>query len=268
MRLPREERVGGERSPKKALSSSPTLPAPALSSYSRTGDRQAATARAPSRAASGSAGIGCPITLVLYDNPRSSNALKARFCLAECGLAAELRTVPFDQPRPDWYLAVNPLGGIPTLDDGGFVLSESNAILRYLAVREGRNDLYPTEPRQRARVEMMLDRWSSTFRPAFFRHEAAALGFAAGKGMGGAPPDPDTAGRIATELGPTLALLDSIVDADGTALGSFSLADIAAAPILYRTRHTGLDLSGYPNLERWRDTVVSRPSFTAADPVV
>lgn len=223
---------------------------------------------APSPAGYGSAGIGCLITLVLYDNPRSSNALKARFCLAECGLAAELRTVPFDQPRPDWYLAVNPLGGIPTLDDGGFVLSESNAILRYLAVREGRNDLYPTEPRQRARVEMMLDRWSSSFRPAFFRHEAAALGFAPGKGMGGAPPDPDTAGRIATELGPTLALLDSIVGAEGTALGSFTLADIAAAPILYRTRHTGLDLSGYPNLERWRDTVVSRPSFTAADPVV
>ena len=56
--------------------------------------------------------------LLLYDNPVSSNALKVRFMLAELGLGYERRTVPFDLPRPDWYLAVNPVGGIPALDDG------------------------------------------------------------------------------------------------------------------------------------------------------
>ncbi len=206
--------------------------------------------------------------LVLYDNPRSSNALKARFCLSECGLAFERRTVAFDQPRPDWYLALNPVGGIPTLDDDGFVLSESNAILRYLATREARDDLYPADRWQRARVDMMLDRWSLTFRPAFFRHEVAALGFAPGKGFGAAPPDAAAAERIATELAPTLELLEAIVDDGGTALGSFTLADVAAAPILFRTQGTGLDLGAYPRLERWRESVVSRPSFSAADPVL
>ena len=91
------------------------------------------------------------MALLLYDNPASSNALKARFMLAEVGLDYERRTVPFDQPRPDWYLAVNPVGGIPTLEDDGLVLAESHAILRYLAAREGRDDLYPAEPRERAR---------------------------------------------------------------------------------------------------------------------
>ena len=125
------------------------------------------------------------MALVLYDNPVSSNALKARFGLTEMGLAYERRTVPCDQPRPDWYLAVNPVGGIPTLDDDGFVVAESSAILRYLAAREGRDDLYPTSRDERAPIDVFLDRWSLTFRPAFFRYEAPALGFVVGKGMGG-----------------------------------------------------------------------------------
>ena len=58
--------------------------------------------------------------------------------------------MPFEEPRPDWHSRVNPLGGIPALIDGDVVLAESNAILRYLAAREGRDDLLPGR-RARAR---------------------------------------------------------------------------------------------------------------------
>ena len=97
------------------------------------------------------------MALLLYDNPVSSNALKVRFMLAEVGLTYERRTVPFDLPRPDWYLAVNRVGGIPTLADGNLVLAESHAILRYLADREQRSDLYPPDLRERAAVDEFLD---------------------------------------------------------------------------------------------------------------
>lgn len=206
------------------------------------------------------------MTLLLYDNPASSNALKARFLLAELGLEYERRTVPFDLPRPDWYLAVNPLGGIPTLDDDGFLLSESNAILRYLASREARDDLYPADPRARARVEMTLDRWSLTFRPALFRYETKALGYVPGKGMGGREPDLEAAARVAEEIAPTLRTLDGLLDPSGYALGAFTIADVAAAPALHRTLTTGLDLTPYPNVRRWRETVGTRPAFAAAEP--
>lgn len=205
--------------------------------------------------------------LRLYDNPVSSNALKARFMLAELGLMYERRTVPFDLPRPDWYLAVNPVGGIPALDDDGVVLAESHAILRYLAGRERRNDLYPADLWARAAVDEFLDRWALTFRPAFFRHESPALGFVPGKGMLGGPPRLDELPAAVEAIAPTLRLLDEIVDAGGFALGRFTIADVAAAPILFRTTRTGLDLEPYRNLTCWRETLLALPSFIAADPV-
>jgi glutathione S-transferase len=208
------------------------------------------------------------MALVLYDNPMSSNALKVRFMLAELELEYERRTVPFDLPRPDWYLALNPVGGIPTLEDGDLVLAESNAILRYLAGREERYDLYPREPRARARVDELLDRWSLTFRPAFFRYEAAALGYVAGKGMYGGEPETQELPRIAAAIADVLKTLDALIDGSGTALGHFSLADVAAGPVLYRTQHSGLDLKPFPNVLHWRDTVTARPAFAAAEPIV
>jgi glutathione S-transferase len=207
------------------------------------------------------------VALLLYDNPISSNALKVRLMLAELGLAYDRRTVPFELPRPDWYVAVNSVGGIPALDDDGLVVAESHAILRYLASREQRDDLYPTALRARTEVDVFLDRWALTFRPAFFRHESPALGFVPGKGMLGGAPRPEEALTAAEAIAPTLRLLDEIVGPSGFALGSFTIADVAAAPILFRTTKTDLDLDAYPNLVRWRETLLSRPALDAADPV-
>ncbi len=209
------------------------------------------------------------MTIVLYDNPRSSNALKVRFGLTEVGLAYERREVPFAQPRPDWYRALNPVAGIPTLDDDGFVLSESNAILRYLATREARDDLYPASARERATVDELMERWVATIRPAFFKVEVPALGFVAGKGMGAGPPDLDRAAPATSEIQPVLDVLEAVVGDDGYAvLGRLTLADIVAAPILFRSTKYALDLSARPRISRWRDTVITRPTFIAADPVI
>jgi glutathione S-transferase len=57
-----------------------------------------------------------------------------------------------------------------------------------------------------------------------------------------------------------------VVDPSGYWLGEFSLADVAAAPFLYRTLVTGMDMSAYPNLTRMRDTVTARPAFAAVEP--
>jgi glutathione S-transferase len=206
--------------------------------------------------------------LVLYDYPTSSNALKVRFALAELGLGYQRRTVPIGRPRPQWYLAFNPSGLIPALSDGqDFVLTESHAILRYLASRESRDDLYPREDRPRAVIDEFLDRFATGVRAAFHRHEVAALGWTPERGLGSVPPDPEAASRIALEIGPTLRLLDGWVSEQGAVLRRLTIADFALAPVLFRTLHTALDLAPYPRLRALRERLIARPSFVAAGPV-
>ncbi len=114
--------------------------------------------RSARRARQGSAARSDPPPRMrLHDHPRSSNAQKVRFLLGVLDLEYERRTVPFEPPRPGWHLALNPIGGIPVLIDGDVVLAESNAILRYLAAREGRADLLPASARERAPVDWVLD---------------------------------------------------------------------------------------------------------------
>jgi glutathione S-transferase len=206
--------------------------------------------------------------VLLYDNAVSANALKVRFLLAELGLAHERREVPLEHPRPGWYLALNPLGGVPSLEDDGLVMAESNAILRYLAVREGRTDLYPAEPAERARVDQFLDRFGLTFRAAFFPIEAAALGFVPGVGFGAGEPDLAAARARERETAATVALLESLVAANGSVLGTFTIADCCVAPVLFRTGSTGMDMAPYPKLRRIREAVVARDAFAAAGPVL
>lgn len=225
--------------------------------------------------------------LVLYDHPVSSNALKVRILLAELDLPYAREEIPLSRPRPPAYLARNPLGGVPALEDGALFLTESNAILRYLADREEAVGLYPREPAARARVDELLDRFSQTLRPALFRVERAALGYTPAGGFGSAPPDLDAAAREGEAIAETMAAFDRGLDdggGDGRPLCGvnqcrpvaasrrgawpvFTIAGCAAAPALWRTLRTGLDLGPYPRLARWRDALVARPSFAAAGPV-
>jgi glutathione S-transferase len=116
-------------------------------------------------------------------------------------------------------------------------------------------------------VNELLDRFALTIRPAFFKHEAAAMGFKFGIGFGGVPNDPERAAEIAVDIAPQLALLEQILSADPYALGVFTIADCAIAPVLFRTTKTGLDLSAYPKISRLRDAHLARPAFTAAGPI-
>jgi glutathione S-transferase len=109
----------------------------------------------------------------VYGRANSINVRKVLWMLGELGL-------PFE--REDWgrgyrptsdpvFRAINPVGVVPVIDDGDFRLRESNSIVRYLAEKHGRADLYPKDLRQRATVESWMD-WASTefaqgMRPVF-----------------------------------------------------------------------------------------------------
>lgn len=209
------------------------------------------------------------MTLVLYDNGASSNAMKVRFLLAELGLEYERRHVPLSRPRPGWYLERYPFGTIPFMEDGDLAFGESNAMLRYLANREGRLDLYPEEPRERARVDWALDAWSTQFRGAFFPAERIGLMHVDLDSGGGRAEDADQ-GRLAEAIEavkPKLDLMERFVADNGTVLGTFTIADCAFAPVLWRWYRLPLALDPWPKVALLRDTVTARPAFAAMEPL-
>lgn len=209
--------------------------------------------------------------LLLYDHPASSNALKARFLLAELGLEYERRHIPFAEPRPESYVAINPFGRIPTLVDGEVVVAESNAVLRYLAHRERRYDLYPEQAAGRSRIDWAMDAWSTQTRPALARVETVGLFATGDREAGGGSvedADPDEVAATLPAAEKALDLYEGFVADNGTVTGSFTIADCCVGPVLWRTKRLPMiDFSGRPKLARLRDAVEARPSFQAAGPI-
>jgi glutathione S-transferase len=102
---------------------------------------------------------------------QGSAALAPHLALAGIACDYELVEVGFDDPAeaPEEYRRLNPWGRVPTLEDGDFVLTESAAILLYLAEKFPEAALLPTDSRQRAEAYRWLLYLTNTLQPAFMR---------------------------------------------------------------------------------------------------
>jgi glutathione S-transferase len=189
--------------------------------------------------------------LILYDNRGSTNAIKVRFLLAELGLDYERIDVPLAD-KPDWYGAIHPFNLLPTLVDGELVVTESNTALRYLADREGRDDLYPREPASRARVDMLLDSLSLEVRPSLWAAEEPVV-----YGL-----ESDVDWRPALDR--ALTGYERLLADDGYAAGDFTIADCAIAGRMQYVGRLPIDLSRYPRLQRTLGRTFARPAYQAA----
>lgn len=105
--------------------------------------------------------------LRLWGNKKSSNVLKVLWALEELGLPFELVNAgaEYGRVKEADYLALNPNGLVPTLEDGPVALWESNAIVRYLYARYGTHPGYPDDPTLRGRADGFHDWYSSTLWP-------------------------------------------------------------------------------------------------------
>lgn len=205
--------------------------------------------------------------LTLYDFPTSGNARKVRLLLAELELEFEHVPVPRARPRPDWYVQLNPFGGVPAIRDGDLVVAESQAILRYLATREGRTDLYPTDVTARARVDWALDAWATGAFPKIAPLYRALV--VETLDQSGTPhPEQADADKVEQELPNAregFALFERFVADDGTVTGNgFTIADCACGPVLLRITGWPLDLeSEFPKVARIRAAIQARASASA-----
>ena len=93
----------------------------------------------------------------------SANVMKPLWAADELGLDYDRMDVggKFGGNREPGYLAMNPMGLVPTLVEDDFTLWESNAITRYLCGKYGRGSLCPADPRVRAIADTWMD-WQQT----------------------------------------------------------------------------------------------------------
>ncbi len=200
------------------------------------------------------------MTIRIWGRANSVNVQKVLWCCAELGLAFERidAGMQFGRTHDPDYLAMNPTGRIPTLEDADFRLWESNSIMRYLALEYGgAADLYPAWPRLRAAIDRWLD-WSlstlqPTERPVFW-------------GFVRTPPDQRDlpALHIAADAAAQLwRILDGHLGERRFVEGErFSLADVTLGA--YARRWFGIpDISRppLPAVEGWYARLEQRPAF-------
>jgi RNA polymerase-associated protein len=186
--------------------------------------------------------------LTLYDAARCPYCARVRILLAEKEVPYE--TVEIDlENRPVWLYEKNPVGRVPILEEGSFVLPESRVIMEYLEERYPEPPLLPPGPAERALVRLWFERFDDLSRPYY------SVLFE---------------GQAADALDAELAKLDAALAASPYLAGSqFSQADIAYIPWIIRAEgRAGVDLGSHGNLREWLGRLTERRSIAAELEVV
>ena len=204
----------------------------------------------------------------LHNANLSPNALRVRAVIFELGLDVEIVDVDLrggGNKTPD-YLAMNPNGKVPVLEDGDFVVWESRAINAYLASLKPEAGLYPDDARKRA----LIDQWSywqaihlgpAIQRIAFERLLKPMFG------MGEA--DETVIEQQMKELAQLLPVLDAALAGKDWVCGDLSVADFALASVFVYRAPSRLSLDAYPNIAAWLARMEARPAWQkAVEPVL
>lgn len=106
--------------------------------------------------------------LTVWGRRNSLNVQKVMWTIGEIGLKYERRDVggTFGGTQTDEYENLNPNQLIPTIEDNGTIMWESNAVVRYLAARHDSGGLWPEDPVQRAGADQWMDWMQTTLIPA------------------------------------------------------------------------------------------------------
>jgi glutathione S-transferase len=184
--------------------------------------------------------------MIIYDAPRCPYCARVRIVLAEKGIEYETVVVDLDD-RPDWIYQKNPLGKVPVLEEGDFLLPESAVIMEYLEERFPEPALLPADLEERARTRLRIER---------FDHALGTAYYALRRG------EEDGADRVAH----CLAFIERRADDSR----GYDLADIAYLPWLIRLEELmGFDLAPYPAIEARLEQLYSeRPAVAAEREVV
>lgn len=196
--------------------------------------------------------------LEVWGRRNSSNVIPVMWAVGELGLAHRRHDVGgsfggLDSPD---FLAMNPNGLIPTIDDDGFVLWESNAIVRYLSRRYGAGGLLPDSEAEIALADQWVEWCKTTPYPPYIE---MFWGIVRTEPMG---RDPGFIEDRRATLVEALRLLDAhLADRAYIAGDRLTMADIPAGPIAYRYFNLEIERPELPNLAAWYERLCDRPAY-------
>jgi glutathione S-transferase len=189
----------------------------------------------------------------------SSNVQKVMWAIGEIGLPHQRIDVggAFGKNREPAYLAMNPNGLVPTLEEeDGFLLWESNTIVRYLAAKHKAGGLEPADLRTRALASKWMDWQLAVASPAIFACFWGLIRTPADKRDHTAIEESKKKTTVAmTMLDQQLAKTRYLAGDD------FSYGDIPVGIIAYRYRQLVPERPPLANFERWYGAISSRPAF-------
>ena len=190
-----------------------------------------------------------------------SRAARVLWMAKELGLDYEHIKVDFatgEARRPE-YLALNPNGHVPVIDDDGFILWESMAINLYLAKKYGAGGLYPSSLQDEARA-WQWSFWGMTEveRPLLTVLFNRAI-------LPENQRDSTAADTAEKSLAQPLGVLEGVLGCTSHLLGNrFTVADLNVASILAWARPAQIDMAAFPQVAEWLKNCAERPAARAA----
>jgi glutathione S-transferase len=195
----------------------------------------------------------------IWGRPAAPNVQKVLWCADELGIAYERIDAGqhFGVVDTEAYRALNPNGRIPTLEDGGTVLWESNAIVRYLCAQYGMPCLCPADVRQRASVDQWMDWQAATlyypaFRTFYIAHTRTA------------PEQRDGAHmkRLRAEIVSNLRILEAhLRNREYVGGQDLTMGDIPIGVVLDKWMRLDIERPSMPALERYYERLDTRPAY-------
>lgn len=193
--------------------------------------------------------------LIVYGIERSPPLRSVLLTAKALGLEVEVVTVELltDEHKTEDFLKKNPVHTVPVIDDNGFILSDSHAIMVYLMQQYGKDHkLYPNDIKKRALIDCMLYFDASVLAPSGYAYLMPQL-------YQGLPPNPENEAVMAEKIGTLNTILGQrpYAAGDQISIADFSLINTLTFPAVVRN----FKLDAYPNITKWMDKMKSEVPF-------
>jgi len=197
--------------------------------------------------------------LRLLGKASSINVRKVLWTCAELKLEVEREDwgVGFQSTHSEAFLALNPNAMVPVIEDGDFVLWESNSIIRYLVNQYGGEHLYPTAAKLRARVDQWMD-WQATDLNGAWSYAFLSL-----VRQSPAHQDPEALAEACRNWARNMTILDRQLERTGAYVSGevFSLADIPIGLSVNRWFQTPLERPALPAVQAYYERLSEREGY-------